>query len=318
MPYRLPPLAALRAFEAAARLLSFKKAAAELHVTPAAVSQQIKTLEAYLGVPLFRRLTRALELTEAGQAMLPKLREGFDCLVAALAATRRDTPTGRLAVSAPPSFAARWLVPRLGNFMASHPDIELHLSSTADMIDRLNMSSAPPGSSAHAGDEVAIRFGSGRYPGRQCDLLFAPEYILVCSPRLLTSKRPLRTPRDVGRHALIHDETIPDAALRPTWDAWLQRAAVTGVDATRGLRFGNSTLALQAAVDGLGVALAMRPLIEGDLASGRLVAPFDIAVASVYAYFLTAPEPAAERQAIKAFRAWLLDVTAPWRATPSS
>lgn len=309
MAYRLPPLAALRAFESAARFLSFKEAARELNVTPAAISQQIKALEGYLGLPLFRRLPRGLTLTDQATAMLPKLREGFECLAAAVESTRHHAPGDGLTVSAPPSFATRWLVPRLSRFTGMHPDIELSLSSSLTTIDRDGDGVARPAELIDLRDqlaEVAIRFGSGRYPGQRVDLIFSAGFTPACSPHLLTGKRPLRTPADLCWYALIHDQTVPDGADRPSWKAWLQFAGVAHLDSTRGPRFGNAGLALEAALAGQGVVLALKPLIEADIAAGRLVTPFDITVPSRYAYYLTIPEALADRPAVAAFRNWLM------------
>ncbi|MGE5467569.1 MAG: transcriptional regulator GcvA [Ignavibacteria bacterium] len=310
MSYRLPPLAALRAFDAAARHLSFKKAAEELHVTPAAVSQQMKSLEDYLGVPLFRRLTRALELTPQGLAMLPKLREGFECLAAAVAATCQQDD-GALTVTAPPSFASRWLVPRLSSFAAACPDVELRLASSPDTVDRR-------GETPVFGDgafdprerasEVAIRFGLGDYAGLRVDKILAPMRVPVCSPRIITARRPLAKPDDLRRHVLIHDETVPEDGAQSDWQRWLELAGVDAkaVDARRGPRFSNAVLAVEAALDGQGVALAIRPLVEADVAAGRLVIPFELELASDYAYFLVMPEVVARRPSVAAFRDWLL------------
>lgn len=310
MTYRLPPLAALRAFDSAARHLSFKRAAAELHVTPAAVSQQMKALEEYLGVALFRRLTRALELTPQGTAMLPKLREGFECLAVAVAATRQSSD-GELTVTAPPSFASRWLVPRLSRFAAEHPEVELRLASSPDSVDQHGETTMfgdamfdPRG----AASEVAIRFGSGNYPGFRVDKIFAPDRVPVCSPRLATVKRPLATPDDLRNHVLIHDETVLAEDGQTDWVRWLRLSGVHAgaVDALRGPRFSNAVLAVEAALDGQGVALALRPLIEADVAAGRLVIPFDIGLPSAYAYYLVMPEVVAPRQSVAAFRAWVM------------
>ena len=303
--HRLPPLNAFRAFEAAARHLSFKKAAAELHVTPAAISHMVKALEDQLGVKLFRRLTRALELTDAGKAMVPKVQEAFESLAAAVERTRGHARLGPLAVSAPPLFATRWLVPRLHRFTALHPEIELRISSAVAAID----AGRGAGEEAPADDEttlVTIRFGHGRYPGARVDKLFSVAYSPVCSPRLLERGKPLRTPDDLRHHTLLHDDTIPDVAERLSWEAWLKAAGVDDVDATRGPRFTNSALAIDAAVDGLGVALGITPLMAEDIAAGELVAPFDVAVESGFAYYLVCDETIAGRPQVAVFRAWLL------------
>lgn len=309
MSYRLPPLAALRAFESAARHLSFKKVAEELHVTPAAISQQIKALESYLGVSLFRRLTRALEVTPEGLAMLPKIRESFECLAAAVETTRR-TGDGPLTVTAPPSFASRWLVPRLPHFSAAHPDVALRLSSSADTVDRRGETVVFEEAIIDPRDpasEVAIRYGTGNYPGFRVEKIFAPDCVPVCSPRLPTPDSPLDKPADLRRHVLIHDETLGDEDRQADWTQWLDAAGVKAVNAQRGPRFSNAVLAVEAALDGQGVALALRPLVEADVAAGRLIIPFDIAVPSPYAYFLVMPEAVARRASVAAFRTWLLD-----------
>ena len=307
MSYRLPPLAVLRTFETAARHLSFKNAAEELHITPAAVSQQIKALEDYLGVPLFRRLTRALELTDHGKAMLPKLREGFDCLAAAVETTRRQAPDA-LTVVAPPSFAAHWLITRLARFTSQHPQIALRLASSVDSIDRQGETpviSEVPVDPRDDSSAVAIRYGAGRYPGYTVERLFAPNYVAACSPAL-TATRPLRTLADLGTHVLLHDETIEVQGRPSLWTLWLQAADASGIDAERGPRFSNAVLTVEAALAGQGVALVLRPLIEDELKAGRLVLPFEVAIPSPYAYFLVVPDTVARRPSVDAFRRWLL------------
>lgn len=310
MTYRLPPLNALRAFEAAARHLSFKNAAVELFVTPTAVSHQIKLLEEFLGVPLFRRLTRALELTAHGEAMLPKVREGLVCFAAAVELTRERSEEGRLFVVSPPSFAARWLVPRLQRFTRARPKLHLHLLSSLETID--DDESGGIGGFENVDlreddSQVLIRFGTGSYPGCRVDHIFGPDYIAVCSPRLLSSKLPLRQPADVKFHVLLHDDTIANERARPSWAEWLRKAGVTNVDSGVGPHFSDSGLALVAAVDGLGIALASKPLVAAEIAEGRLVAPFDIAVGQQYAYYLVTPEAISDRPMVEAFRQWLLD-----------
>lgn len=312
MVYRLPPLNALRAFEAAASHLSFKKAAEDLSVTPTAVSHQIKGLESFLGVVLFHRLTRALELTPEGEALLPKVREGMACLASAVECSRvmrTNHVPDRLVVCAPPSFAARWLVPRLRRFAARQPGIELHVASSLAAIDSAGSSDDPSNGTAALRDEdsqIWIRFGMGRYPSFRVDKFLAPDYIAVCSPELFAAGLPPRPPEEVRLHCLIHDDTIANEKARPSWTEWLQTAGVTGVDATAGPHFRDSGLAIAAALDGLGIALASAPLVSADIAEGRLVSPFDIAVGQRYAYYLAIPEAMAERPAVALFREWLL------------
>jgi LysR family glycine cleavage system transcriptional activator len=308
LSYRLPPFAVLRAFEAAARHLSFKKAAEELHLTPAAVSQQIKGLEEYLGVFLFHRLTRALELTEHAMAMLPKVREGFDCLAAAVEATRQHT-ADTLTVTAPPSFATHWLIPRLTRFATANPEIALRLASSPDSVDRRDETAVFSEAMVDPRDDssaVAIRYGAGSYPGYCVERICAPMFVPVCSPALL-ERLPLRTPADLRDHVLIHDETIEEGGRRSLWRTWLQEAGITDVNTSRGPRFSNSVLAVEAALAGQGVALALTLLVEADLAAGRLVIPLDIAAPSPYAYFLVISEAVAHRPAVEAFRHWLLN-----------
>jgi LysR family glycine cleavage system transcriptional activator len=309
MSYRLPSLNALRVFEAAARHLSFKHAALELSVTPTAVSHQIKLLEEFLGLALFRRLTRSLELTAKGEAMLPKVREGLECFAAAIEITHAHVATGRLIVVSPPSFAGRWLVPRLQRFTQTEPKLNLHLLSSLNTIDGDRSAGALTSDSVDLREDdsqVVIRFGTGRYKGSRVDRIFGPDYIAVCSPKLLKSKLPLRYPADVRFHALIHDDTIANEHARPNWEEWLRVAGVKGVDSSRGPHFSDSGLALVAAVDGLGIALASRPLVAAEIGEGRLVSPFDIAVGQHYAYYLVTPEAISDRPAVKSFRQWLL------------
>ena len=304
---RLPPLNALRAFEAAARHLSFKKAAAELHVTPGAVSAQVKLLEAHLGVALFRRLTRALELTSEAQTMLPKVREGLESLQAAVDRLRVREESAALTVLAPPNFAARWLVPRLHGFTSAHPLLELHLASRPSMID--GHENGEPARVADAREDaptVAIRFGNGHYPGARVDEIFSAAYVPVCSPRLLTAEHPLREPADLRFHTLLHDDTVHEGAARPSWSDWLEAAGVSGIDGMRGPHFSDASLALEAAIEGMGVALAIKPLLCAEIEAGRLVVPLELAMPASWAYFLVSPEAGEERPAVEAFRAWIL------------
>jgi LysR family glycine cleavage system transcriptional activator len=303
---RNAPLNALRAFEAAARHLSFKNAALELNVTAGAVSHQVKVLEDYLGVPLFKRLTRALELTPEASAMLPKVREGLDNLAEALERVRHRVSTCSLTVVTPPNFAARWLVPRLARFTTAHPNVELHLASRAGMID-----GREPDVRQAADNPVAmVRFGSGRYPGRHVDEVFAVRYVPVCSPRLLKGPHALKKPDDLRWHTLLHDDTVTEGGARPSWADWLESVGVD-VDATRGPRFSDASLALEAAIEGMGVTLAIKALVRSEIESGRLVVPFDISAPASYAYYLVTSEADASQPAIQAFRQWLLTEAAP-------
>lgn len=309
MSDRLPPFASLRAFESAARLLSFRKAAEELHVTPSAISQQVRGLEEWLGVPLFVRGPRGLELTLEGEVMLPGIREGFATFARALGGVMlSNQATGSLAVTAPPTFASRWLVPRLQRFKAEHPEVELRLTSTMAMIDgrEPDPASVPPRVDPREDLVASIRYGEGRYPGARVDRIFQASYVPICSPRLLKGKHALRSLPDLRHHTLIHDDTIPDERARPNWEQLLRSKGLEDVDAKRGPRFSDGSLAIDAAVDGLGVALALQPMVAAEIEAGRLAIPFKEVVPSGYGYYLVTPEEASSRPPMAAFRSWLL------------
>ncbi|MBC7943712.1 MAG: transcriptional regulator GcvA [Burkholderiales bacterium] len=310
MSDRLPPLNSLRAFEAAARHLSLKKAAEELHVSPGAISQQIRTLERDLGTQLFHRLTRALELTEAGRSCLPELRKGFDSLAKAVAKLRPDDKRSVLTVSVAPAFAVKYLVPRLPRFAAVHPGVELRISASLDLIDVLRHDPAPATTAIddlRAQDaDLAIRFGTGSYAGCQVDELCSDWVTALCSPALLNGEHPLRQPGDLRHHTLLHDNTVYLDEDQLDWAVWLQAAGVDDIDASRGPRFNHSSLALEAAADSMGVALSLPKLAAAELASGRLVTPFELRLPSRFAYYLVCSEANAGRPEIAIFRNWLL------------
>lgn len=313
MSYRLPPLNALRAFESAARHLSFRKAAEDLHVTPAAISHQIKILEDQLGVQLFRRLTRAIELTEVGRSFLPKLREGFECFAEAVERVRAFENTAVLTVAVAPSFAVKWLIPRLYRFVTAHPDIDVRISANMRLVDTRRRASAfnLTGENALADDaDLDIRFGTGKYPHCRVDKLFQVSFTPLCSPRLLVGTHPLRTPQDLRYHALLHDDTLDVSEGRPDWAKWLKAAGAEEVESNRGPHFNHTILGLEAAIDGLGVVLGNKELAAHDLATGRLVAPFDLSLSMNLAYYVVSPEATADRPKVALFREWLLAETA--------
>ncbi|MEQ8344060.1 MAG: transcriptional regulator GcvA [Sneathiellaceae bacterium] len=297
MPRRLPPLNALRAFEAAARHLSFKDAAEELNVTPAAISQQVKLLEEHVGAPLFRRLTRALVLTEVAQLALPALRAGFDLLADANEILASDTRQSVLTVSVAPSFGAKWLVPRLSRFQQAHPEIDVLIDAVDKVVDfeRDNV-------------DIALRFGAGDYPGLEVIRLFADRLFPVCSPALLDGAHPLRRPEDLRHHHLLHYQKPHSSDADPAWAMWLRAAGVEGVDGRRGPRFTAYTLALEAAVTGQGVALVESSLVDDDLCSGRLVRPFAGLgeMETEFSYYIVYP-PGREKQAkVRHFHDWVM------------
>ena len=310
MTARLPPLNALKAFEATARHLSVKKAAAELNVTPAAVSHQIKALEDYLGVRLFHRRNRALELTEAARAFLPKLREGFDNLAQAVERLRAHKGGGMLTVSAPPSFAARWLMPRLHRFIEAHPEIDVRISARVRQPAVHGRGTAAERATLDAwlaDSDVAILYGRGDYPGLSVDKVMALAITPICSPRLVTDPaHPLVRPRDLKHHLLLHDDTGDAYDGVSFWEVWLKAAGVEDVDLRRGPHFSHAVLAFEAAVEGHGVVATMPVLAESDLHAARLVTPFALRVPLASAYYLVCGKEVANRPAVAGFRKWLL------------
>jgi LysR family glycine cleavage system transcriptional activator len=309
--YRLPPLNALRVFEAAARHLSFKGAASELSITQAAVSHQVKSLEEYLGVELFRRSGRGVQLTEAGGACLPKLREGFDALAAAVEMIRERGEETELIITAPPVFTARWLMPRLADFSRREPKIEVRVVASSKMVDAGALDSTALISNLDLRTEasgVEIHLGSGEYPGYRSDKLFEVSMIVVAAPELANGDPAIRKPDDLARQVLLHDDAMNLVAHGNAWQKWLDAAHVAErVDGSRGPHFSSNILSLEAASQKLGVALALKPLVDADIASGRLCSPFKIEVKPQGAYWLVCPEVIAERPSVAAFRRWLLE-----------
>lgn len=295
MARKLPPLNALRAFEAAARHLSFTKAADELSVTQAAISHQVKALEDHLGLPLFRRLNRRLVLSEAGQLYLPVLRDAFDAIAGGTARLHQDQESGALHISVVPSLAAKWLLPRMSRFRDRHPEIDVMVSANNKLIDF-----------ADGVFEMAIRYGQGVYSGLRTDRLLDDAVFPVCSPKLLKGPHPLKKPQDLKHHTLLHDE-VSRHDESPDWRGWLQAAGIDDVDWRRGPGFSDSSMVIEAAAAGQGVALGHRWLAAADLESGRIVMPFGPTVPSKFAYYLVSPEALAERRRVRLFREWLLE-----------
>ncbi|MBL8708973.1 MAG: transcriptional regulator GcvA [Rhodospirillaceae bacterium] len=291
---RLPPLKAVRYFECAARHLSFTKAADELAVTHSAISHQIKALEEWLGVLLFERGARALSLTEAGRRYLPPVRSAFQLLAESAAELRAFPGAGPLTVSALPSLTSKWLVPRLHDFQMRHPEIEVRISAT----DRLD----PVGE----GDvDIGIRYGRGLWPGVEAELLLQDEVFPICSPNLLTGSAPLREPKDLVGFKLISDMDWRRAHF-DFWPRWLSEAGVPGLELKTNLTFNYSNLMIQAAIDGLGVALGNTMLAGDDIKSGRLVQPFQQTVKLDTGYYLIYGKGALRQTKVKAFRDWIV------------
>jgi LysR family glycine cleavage system transcriptional activator len=290
----LPPLSALRAFEAAARLQSFSKAAEELNVTPAAISHQIHALEEDLGVSLFERRNRAVELTASARVLLPGLSEAFAGIQTSVRRLRAHNDTGTLNITVSPSFAGKWLVQRLYRFQEQNPEVDVRISATDAVVD------------LSRGDfDIAIRYGTGRYPGLIVELLLKNEVFPACSPELLRHGPPLETPADLRHHELLHDQAVDRDPLVPTWSMWLKAAGVDDTPASHGLSFSTNVLALEAAIAGHGVTLAYSTTAAADIAAGRLVRLFSLALPDLFAYYIVTAPGALERPKVRAFRDWL-------------
>jgi len=294
MSGHFPPLSALRAFEAAARHMSFSQAADELHVTPAAISHQIHALEQDLGVKLFHRMNRSIELTVSARVLLPGLSEAFAGIQSSVRRLRAHNDTGTLTVTASPSFAAKWLVLRLHRFQEQCFEVDVRISATDNVVDLTK------------GDfDIAIRYGVGHYPGLEVELLLKNEVFPACSPQLLAKSPALSTPDDLPLHDLIHDQAIERDPLVPTWPMWLKAAGVKNIPAATGLSFNNMHLALDAAIAGHGVVLAQSTIAAADLAAGRLVRLFSLALPDQFAYYIVTAPGALDRPKVRAFRDWL-------------
>lgn len=288
MGRQLPSLTALRAFEAAARHLSFTRAAEELHVTQAAISHQVKSLERELGQRLFRRLPRRLLLTEEAQALLPVLQDSFDRIAESVARLSERSRRGALDVTLRPFFAARWLSPRLNRFWERYPDIELRLHHVSSVLDF-----------EKSGADMAVRWGLGEWPDMESELLLPTSIAPLCAPALLSGPAPLRRPTDLVHHTLLHEESFHP------WERWLHVAGAGDVDANRGPIIDDTNVRIQAAIDGQGLTLGPLSLVSDDLATGRLVAPFPASLNEL-AYYIVYPPGALEQPRVRAFRDWLL------------
>lgn len=291
MPDRLPPLTALRAFDAAARHMSFARAAEELNVTPAALSFQIKSLEQHLGAPLFTRLTRAVELTEAGRALAPGAKEGFEALIAAWRAARRELDDTTLNVTAGPAITAKWLAPRLYDFARQHPEVDLRFSASLRMMDFQR-------------DEidVAIRFGYGPDPGLYSKVL-SQEWLTPVMRPDMADRYP--TPESLREAPLLFDDSVNFLNPPCDWPTWFR---AMGVDYAprQGVHFSQADHAVDAALSGAGVVLGRRAMVVTDIAAGRLVAPYGVAIGTSAHYRFLCREGHETRATVAAFRDWML------------
>lgn len=294
MSRRLPPLSWLRAFEASARHLSFTHAAAELSLTQAAVSKQIKSLELHLREPLFRRKPRSLVLTKAGAAYLPKVRDAFDRLAAGTEEVFGHRRSEVLTVRAAVGFSVNWIAPRLGRFLAEHPDLPLRIVSSvwSDEFDRERY-------------DLDIRYGTGRWPGFRADRLSWEVLEPLCAPSLLKRRPPLRRPEDLAHHRLLHVLGYEEG-----WALWLKAAGAGHINAGQGLQFDTSLLAFELAARGGGIALGRSSMSAKELESGRLMRPFTFALPIDEAFYLLSPQDGHEHPHAALFRAWLLNETA--------
>jgi len=288
---RVPPLKSLRAFEAAGRHLSFTRAADELFVTQAAVSHQIKSLEDFLGIPLFIRRNRKLLLTDEGQNYWPKIRDLFENLTAATEQIKSQAADGPLTVSVVPTFATEWLIPRLSKFNNIYPDIEVRLKASDATVDFLQEDI-----------DIAIYYEIGNYPGLHSVTLLNERLTPLCSPSLLEGSLPLGAPKDLRYHNLLHDFNTQD------WRRWLKLAGVKGIELNRGPVFSHSSMVQQAAVFGQGIAMGHLVLSQAEVKAGRLVQPFELMMESDFSYDVVCPIESAERPKIKAFIDWLVEI----------
>jgi len=293
MGERLPSLNALRAFEAVGRLGSVTAAAHELHVTPAAVSHQVKSLEAHLGVTLIERVGNDLRITEAGRRALPGLRQAFELLEQAT--IRMAAPQSQLSLSVAPVFANKWLVPHLAEFYTAHPQIDVCVSSSIAVADL-----------RRDGFDAAIRLGRDPPEELRWDLLFGDEVVPMCSPALCRGRGALRRPEDLARATLIHTDWVGGGPHGLRWSSWLDHAGVKGVDVERGPRFTEPDSAMEAAAQGVGVVLGWRLLAQADLEEGRLQVLFERPLTVDVAFRLVYEARTADREDFTAFRSWLL------------
>ncbi len=289
MQKKLPPLNALRAFEAGARHLSFTRAAEELHVTQAAVSHQVKALEEHLGYPLFKRMTRKLGLTEQGRVLFPVVSEAFMRIAEAAEDLRDAGDSHTLTVSVTPAFGAKWLVYRLPKFWQKHPEIDLRVHHSIQCADL-----------RYDDVDVAIRYGAGSWDGLESEFMLRVDYTPVCSPALLNGKHPLTQPDDLRHHTLLHEDDYDG------WTQWLAVAGVSDVNPRRGPILDDWTVLVQTALDGGGVALGKPSMLARDLAEGTLVAPFDITMLTDLGYHMVYLPGALEREKVRLFRDFIM------------
>jgi LysR family glycine cleavage system transcriptional activator len=292
MARRLPPLNSLKSFEAAGRQLSFTRAAQELNVTQAAVSHQIKVIEEYLGVTLFVRTPRKLVLTEQGKTLLPDVIEAFDKVSNAISAIKQEPSSKMISVRLAPSFAAKWLSPRLKYFWLQYPEIDLclyHAHPAVD-FDREEI-------------DIAVTYGKGDWPGLVVDQILSLDFFPVCTPAFMSNDKPLSDIDNLRYYSLLHD------ANYECWADWLKLANIDEINASKGTIIDDTNVLIQAAVDGQGVALGSTTFVQDLLDSGKLIKPFDITLVNEFAYYIVCPEAHLKNPSVQAFKNWLLELT---------
>lgn len=293
MARRLPPLNSLKSFEAAGRLLSFTQAAAELNVTQAAVSHQIRVIEEYLGQPLFIRYPRKLALSDQGKALLPEVIEAFDKMSAAIAELKQEQASKMLSVRLAPSFAAKWLSPRLKYFWLKYPEVDLCLYHAHPAVDF-----------EREEIDIAVTYGKGDWPGVIAEQLLSLDFFPVCAPSFLHNDKPLTEIENLRYYTLLHD------ANYECWSDWLALAGAAHINAHKGTIIDDTNVLIQAAVDGQGVALGSSAFVQEHLDSGRLVRPFDISLVNEFAYYIVCPASHLKNPSVCAFKDWLLELVA--------
>ncbi len=291
MSRRLPPLNSLKCFEAAGRLLSFTRAAKELNVTQAAVSHQIKVIEEYLGVSLFIRYPRKLVLSEQGKALLPDIIEAFDRVSIAIGAVSKEPSSNMISVRLAPSFAARWLSPRLKYFWLQYPEIDLCLYHAH-----------PPVDFEREEIDIAVTYGKGDWAGVVADPLLSLDFFPVCSPAFMQNDKPLTDIENLRYYSLLHD------ASYECWNEWLKLARLTNINANKGTIIDDTNVLIQAAIDGQGIALGSTTFVEEYLENGKLVKPFEVVLRNEFAYYIVCPQKHLQNPAVKAFKEWLLSL----------
>lgn len=291
MARKLPPLNSLKNFEAVGRLLSFTRAAKELNVTQAAVSHQVKVIEEYLGVALFERYPRQLALTGQGKALLPEVIEAFDKMSSAIGTVQKEPSNNMVSVRLAPSFAAKWLSPRLKYFWLQYPEIDLclyHAHPSVD-FDREDI-------------DIAVTYGKGNWPGVIADLLLSLDFFPVCTPAFMSNDKPLSDINNFKYYTLLHD------ANYACWADWIKLAGISEVNASKGTIIDDTNVLIQAAVDGQGIAMGSTTFVQDLLDAGKLIKPFDITLVNEFAYYIVYPQAHLKNPSVKAFKNWLVEL----------